>query len=74
VRYAVCDKTWRLYRRPPYKGCFDFIEPREPVALEEAEPFDCSRTPERHPRETKGLDYDVTTEAAEPCCGPEGCC
>ncbi len=74
VRYAVCDKTWRLYRQSPYEGQFEFVEPREIVPLEEAEPFDCARTPVRDPRETKGLDYDVTTEAVEPCCGPEGCC
>jgi SAM-dependent methyltransferase len=73
-RYAVCDKTFELYRRAPYAEHFDFVEPREPVPLEAAQPFDCSRTALRHPRETKGLDYDATTEAAAPCCGPDGCC
>lgn len=75
VRYAVCDKTYRLYRRPPYEGQFDFVEPRQTIPLEDARPFDCSDTRVRHPRETKGLEYDVTTEAAEPCCGPgSDCC
>lgn len=73
-RYAVCDKTFRIYAREPYREHFDFVEPLEEVALEDAQPFDCSRTALRHPRETKGRDYDVTAEAADACCGPEGCC
>jgi ubiquinone/menaquinone biosynthesis C-methylase UbiE len=72
-RYAVCDKTFRLYQSEPYRGLFEAVEPRLPVALEAAAPFDCSRTALRHPRETKGEDYHATTDAA-PCCGPEGCC
>ena len=73
-RYAVCDKTYNLYRQQPYRDSFEFVEPLEEIALEEAQPFDCSRTPLRQPRETKGRDYDLTSAAAEACCGPEGCC
>ena len=73
-RYAVCDKTFQIYRREPYRDSFDFIEPREDVPIEEAAPFDCSRTVERHPRETKGTDYDVTTEPQGACCEPGSCC
>lgn len=72
-RYAVCDKTFRLYQREPYREFFDFIEPLEEVPLEGAQPFDCSRTALRHPRETKGQDYQVTTEAQR-CCEPGSCC
>ena len=72
-RYAVCDKTFRLYQREPYRSSFEFIEPLEEVPLEAAQPFDCSRTALRHPRETKGQDYQVTTEA-RPCCEPGSCC
>ena len=72
-RYAVCDKTFRLYQREPYRSCFEFVAPLEEVPLAEARPFDCSRTALRHPRETKGQDYQVTTEA-EPCCMPGKCC
>lgn len=72
-RYAVCDKTFQLYQREPYRGMFDPVEPREPIALADAKPFDCAGTRARHPRETKGLDYDATT-AAVACYGPEGCC
>ena len=73
-RYAVCDKTYQLYRQEPYAGSFELVEPLEEIALEDAEPFDCSRTVLRHPRESKGEDYHVTTDAAGACCGPEECC
>jgi len=73
-RYAVCDKTYNLYRQEPYRDSFEFVEPLEEIALEGAQPFDCSRTPLRQPKETKGRDYDLTSTAAESCCGPEGCC
>ena len=73
-RYAVCEKTYRLYSQEPYAGLFEFIDPRDEIPLEGAEPFDCSRTVLRHPRETKGEDYDLTSEVTEPCCGPDGCC
>jgi SAM-dependent methyltransferase len=72
-RQAVCDKTFRLYRQEPYREQFEFVEPRVEVPLEEAGPFDCSRTPLRHPKETKGEEYDATTEVV-PCCGPDACC
>ena len=73
-RAAVCDKTFGIYARAPYADHFELVEPLEPVPLDEAEPFDCTRTAPRSPRETKGLEYDVTTEAAGSVCGPEGCC
>ena len=72
-RYAVCDKTYNLYRKAPYAEQFDFIEPREPIPLEQAKPFDCSRTALRHPKETKGQNYTATTEASN-CCDGGGCC
>lgn len=72
-RYAVCDKTFQIYSQAPYHEHFELVEPLEPVPLEEARPFDCSRDGLRHPRETKGQDYDATTEAVVSCCGPEGC-
>lgn len=73
-RYAVCDKTYNLYRQEPYRDSFELVEPLEEIPLEEAQPFDCSRTPLRQPKETKGRDYDLTSKAAESCCGPEDCC
>ena len=73
-RYAVCDKTFNLYGQRPYEDLFEFVQPLEEIPLAEAEPFDCSRTTMRHPRETKGTDYHLTTEREVPCCGPDGCC
>ena len=72
-RYAVCDKTYNIYRKAPYADSFEFVEPRTPVPLDEAKPFDCSRTALRHPRETKGFEYNATTEASQ-CCDGGSCC
>ena len=73
VRYAVCDKTYNLYRKEPYRDYFDFVEPLTDIPLEEAKPFDCSRASLRHPKETKGHDYNATTEASS-CCDGGSCC
>jgi len=75
-RYAVCDKTFQIYQRPPYRDFFNFVEPLTPIAPDEAQPFDCTRTELRHPKETKGQDYNATTEAAKCRTGGDGasCC
>ena len=73
VRYAVCDKTYSLYRKAPYRDFFEFIEPLREIPLEEAQPFDCTRTSRRHPKETKGQDYKATTEASSCCVGGDCC-
>jgi len=75
-RYAVCDKTFSLYQKAPYRDYFEFIEPLTEIALDDAKPFDCSGIRERHPKETKGMDYDITTGAANCRTGGDGpgCC
>lgn len=75
-RYAVCDKTFQLYQKPPYRDHFAFIEPLTPISPEEAQPFDCNGMRLRHPKETKGHDYNATTEAAKCRTGSDGasCC
>ncbi len=75
-KYAVCDKTYQLYQKPPYREFFDFVEPLVEIPLAEAMPFDCSVFRERHPKETKGQDYNATTEAANCRTGGDGqsCC
>jgi arsenite methyltransferase len=73
-RYAVCDKTYNLYRKAPYEKFFEFVDPIVDVPLAQAKPFDCARTSLRHPKETKGQDYDVTTEANSKCCDGGSCC
>ena len=73
-RYAVCDKTYNLYKKSPYRDFFEFVDPIVDVPLAEAKPFDCSRTSLRHPKESKGQDYNVTTEANNQCCDGGSCC
>ena len=76
IRTAVCEKTYRIYSEEPYRSHFELVPPRILVPLEEAPPFPCRRGAsqtlseveglKRHPKETKGEDYRVTTEA-RPC-------
>src|SRR2546422_5274758 len=73
-RYAACDKTYNLYKQTPHREFFEFVDPIADVPLAEANPFNCSRTSLRHPKETKGQDYDVTTEANNKCCDGGSCC
>jgi SAM-dependent methyltransferase len=72
-RHAVCDKTFQLYQKAPYREHFEFIEPLNSVDPEEAKPFNCEAGALRHPRESKGLEYDATT-AASTCCDASGSC
>ncbi|HEY7556513.1 MAG TPA: methyltransferase domain-containing protein [Candidatus Binatia bacterium] len=74
ARTAVCDKTFKLYSHAPYAGQFIAVPPREEVALEKAGVFDCSRDHKRHPRETKGMEYNVTRIAAGVCGPNSNCC
>src|SRR5262245_24951136 len=73
-RYAVCDKTYNLYKQSPYREFFEFVDPIAEIPLAEAKPFDCSRTSMRHPKETKGQDYSVTSEQTNKCCASDSCC
>ncbi len=76
VRTAVCDKTFQLYQQSPYAGQCIPISPQEPVDLETAKGFDCSKFRVRAPQETKR-----TQQANEPlnllpgddCCGANCC-
>jgi len=72
-RYAVCDKTYNLYKKAPYREFFELVDPIVDVPSAEAKRFDCSRTALRHPKESKGQDYNATTEANSKCCDGGGC-
>jgi arsenite methyltransferase len=72
TRHAVCDKTYSLYKQEPYASFFEFVDPLSEILLGEAGPFDCARTSPRHPKETKGQDYQATTESE--CCDGGSCC
>jgi arsenite methyltransferase len=74
-RYAVCDKTFQLYKQEPYHAHFATVEALREIPLAEAKPFDCASGQLRHPKETKGHNYDATTAAAQ--CrdgGNSNCC
>ena len=72
-RMAICDKNFKVYSRLPYREQFYFVEPAEPIAIEEAKPFDCRKNAIRAARETKGKHFNLTTAANGDCCGPDGC-
>jgi ubiquinone/menaquinone biosynthesis C-methylase UbiE len=73
-RYAVCDKTYNLYKKAPYHEFFEFVDPLVDVPIEQAKSFNCSRSARRHPKETKGQDYNATAEAKNQCCDGGSCC
>ncbi len=80
VRTAVCEKTFRIFSQEPYRSHVELIPPRALVPIEEAPPFPCSQgTLRRDPRETKGIDCRMTTDAAPATCSSGngkggGCC
>jgi arsenite methyltransferase len=74
VRIAVCEKTFEIYSRPPYRDQFILVPPREEVPQDKAGVFDCSRDHRRDPRETKGLDYKVTQNSGSVCGPGSSCC
>ena len=70
LRYAVCDKLFQIYNKEPYKNHFEFIEPAESISLQNAKPFNCDAPTLRHPKDTKGNNYNATIAVAEndKCC------
>lgn len=75
ARMAVCDKTFQIYNKEPYADQIIAVEPIEHIALEDAIEFDCKRTAKRNPRETKGLEYNLTDLSGAECCeSGENCC
>lgn len=74
-RTAVCDKTFRILMQEPYADMFIPVEPINEIPLDDASTFDCRRSTLRHPRETKGLDYDETIISDHGVCDAgSGCC
>ncbi|NNC89566.1 MAG: methyltransferase domain-containing protein [Akkermansiaceae bacterium] len=72
-RQAVCGKTFALYQGPAYRDAFEAIEPRQAVTPEDAPEFDRHPMARRPPRETKGREYDLTTDPSQSG-GDGGCC
>lgn len=76
-RMAVCDKTYQILTNPnsPYVKDIIPVPPYQDIPLEEAREFNCKNKAIRHPKETKGLDYNLTdTSNADSCCSPGECC
>lgn len=71
-RHAVCDKTFQLLQKSPYREQFEFIEPRIPIPPSAAQPFNCDGMRRRHPKETKGQEYQATTADSQ-CCDAGSC-
>lgn len=74
ARTAVCDKTFQIYGKEPYASQIIAVEPIENIRLEDAKEFDCRRTAKRHPRETKGLEYNITDLSGAECGEPGSVC
>lgn len=68
IRTAVCEKTFRIYSQEPYRTYLELIPPQTLIPLEEAPAFSCAKGAlRRNPKETKGQDYRITTEAQNIC-------
>lgn len=67
---AVCGRTFEAMQRAPFVDHFYPVAPIEEIKAESAEKFDCGPNMRfRHPRESKGMDYDVTeTACGDDCC------
>ncbi len=72
-RMAVCDRTFQHLKRSAFADQFVFIEPADPVPLDDASYFDCNRDAIRNPGVTKGGATSIRTDADE-CCGGSNCC
>ncbi|MEJ7863357.1 MAG: methyltransferase domain-containing protein [Pyrinomonadaceae bacterium] len=74
-RMAVCDKTFRIYNKEPYSKDIIPVEPIVNIVLEDTKEFDCRRsTAKRSPRETKGLEYNLTDLTSAGCSISGDCC
>jgi ubiquinone/menaquinone biosynthesis C-methylase UbiE len=74
VRTAVCDKTYQIFSKEPYRENIILVPPRKDVPLAKARVFDCHRSQIRDPRETKGSNYRRTTQSADTACDTGGSC
>ncbi len=76
-RYAVCEKTYNLLKRAPYREMFEFVDPRTEVTTD-TKLFDCNSIRIRDPKETKGAGYVETIQIGSSCCSPDSsdgsCC
>ncbi len=74
-RMAVCDKTFQIYTREPYRKDIIPISPYEEVPLEQAPAFNCHAGSIRSAHETKqGKTEKNIAPSVDGCCSTDGCC
>ncbi len=75
-RMAVCDKTYHILTsaNSPYQKDMIAIAPYENIPLEKATVFNCKNKAIRHPKETKGSEYNLTNTSNDDCCPSGECC
>ena len=73
-RTAVCEKTFEILTGEPYTDAIIPIPARVEIPEHEHREFDRSRTEPRHPKETKGAGYALTTETPSGCEPSDSCC
>jgi arsenite methyltransferase len=76
-RMAVCDKTYQILTHPnsPYVQDIIPLPPYQEIPLEAAQEFNCKSKAIRHPQETKGGGYRLTSDRdGSSCSSPETCC
>ena len=74
-RVAVCRKTFDIFSKEPYAQYFDHVKPLKEILAADAKLFVCtSGVALRHPKETKGEDYQTTSEVSAASCDPKSSC
>lgn len=73
VRTAVCDKTYTILTREPYRAQMAGLEPYVEVPLDEAGTFDCAPGA-RSPAETKRTAHPASGGCCEPSAASSACC
>lgn len=74
VPTAVCDKTFHLLKKDPYGDAFIAVSPHHEIPVEKAEPFDCTVSDRRDPRETKAKTNNGLTQLPVIGCSDGECC
>jgi SAM-dependent methyltransferase len=73
VRTAVCDKTFQIFSKEPYRDDIILLNPAKDIPLSKAKPFDCSQNPERDVKVMK-VKNDRQKTSASSTCLDGGCC
>lgn len=66
-------EMFRVLRMGGRVAISDFVSDEQEVPVADATPFNCKGIAYRNPRQSKGLDYDATTDTSASCT-TDGCC